>query len=117
MIFNSLFGLLFEGYFVMVLCCFFNLSAPEGDVDRNFQNFALGFILMVLLLVILPFILIFIAFQPKKTLEDQSFKDMFGKAYQDLRIRSNESLLYRVFFCLRRAIFVFSIYQMYEYPA
>ena len=116
MIFNSFFGLLFDGYFNIVLCCFFNLAAPHNNIDKNTTNLILVILLLAVLLVLLPLFIIYIAFQPRKVLESKDFKDKFDLAYKDIRIHSKMNLLYRLFFCLRRSIFVYTIYYLYLMP-
>ena len=67
--FNDFFTLIFEGYFNIVLCCFFNLSAPNDSLDKNSTNTSISIMLMFILLVLIPASLIFIIVQPLNVLE------------------------------------------------
>ena len=113
--FNDFFTLIFEGYFNIVLCCFYNLSAPNDSLDKNSTNTSISIMLMLILIVLIPASLVYIIVQPLTILESEQFKSTWGKAYTDIRFKSKFNMLYRLFFCLRRTIFIFSIYQLYNY--
>ena len=66
-------------------------------------------------MVLIPAALIYLMTQPLEILESEEFLQTWGKAYEDVKFYNKKNMLNRLLFCLRRLLFVYSIYQLYEY--
>ena len=115
--FNDFFMIIYEGYFVIMLCCFFNLNAPAGNSDKNATNSSISILLLILLIIIVPGILLMIATRPFSLLDSFGFKERWEKAYHGIDYRYKVNLLFRIWFCVRRILFISSLYLIPEYPA
>ena len=78
MFFGEFFRIIFEGYFTIVLCCFFNLSAPADNIDKNSINKWISICMLVVLVGFVPLALIYIAYLPTSVLADPKFKETWG---------------------------------------
>ena len=67
--FNEFFLIVFEGYFSILLCSFFNLSAPDMNLDKNLINTLISYFFLVILLILVPGALVYIIVQPLKVLK------------------------------------------------
>ena len=108
--FNDFFSIIYDGYFNIVLCCFFNYYAPSNDIDKNTINTVISYLLLILLMICVPLVLIFIAVQPIEKLNEPSFKKKWMMAYDGISFINRSNLFYRVWYCLRRLIFISSLY-------
>ena len=66
--FNDIFSITFDGYFGILLCCYFNFEATHDNINNNFANHSISFSFMIILVFFVPGSLIYIQGQPSKVL-------------------------------------------------
>ena len=116
--FNDFFTIIFEGYFNIVLCCFFNYYAPDGSDDKNMTNTIISYFLLFMLMICVPSALLYIlSRRPLSKLKTDEFKETWGMAYDGVHLSSRINLTYRLWFCLRRMVFISTLYVIPHYPA
>ena len=67
-------------------------------------------------MVIVPASILYVLFTSKDKLEKEKFNMVYNAVYEELKITSKLTLSYRLWFCLRRFIFIASIFLLDEYP-
>ena len=114
--FKNFFALVFEGYFNILLCAVLNLAANGHDKDNNLTNSVLSWTFLFIMLVFVPGSLMYIFAQSKDTLlEDKKFKRKWKKAYKDLRQNEKMDMFYRIWFILRRILFIAATFLLKEF--
>ena len=75
----------------------------------------ISYFFMIFLVLLVPSILIYIMIQPLKTLNNKYFMLKWGKAYEGINIKNKANLFFRIWFCIRRIIFISSLYLIPQY--
>ena len=68
--FDDFFAIIYEGYFIFIICCLFNLLAPTENHDNNLTNKILGYSLLFITIIFVPSILVYLLLVPRQKLEE-----------------------------------------------
>jgi hypothetical protein len=93
------------------------MYTPDQYRDYTFQTFSLGGFLIFCGIMFVPVSIVYVLFKPIETLERKEFKDIWGVVYESYNYQDKLNILYRLFFCTRRIIFVGSIVIFDEIPS
>ena len=104
--FDDFFGIIFEGYFNIIICCLFNFFADSESQDNNLTNKVLAHVLLVIMIFCVPAILIHLYQKSREQLDEPNYRKRWGKAYQNIRLNSKYNMLYNLVFCVRSLIFI-----------
>ena len=99
------FKIVFETYLIFVFTALLTIKSPNGNPDHHLNNMLLSWTLVILTLIVVPLVLVYVAFQSSEILESDQFLERFGSLFEVYNYGKSQ-ILYRVWFCLRRAIFV-----------
>lgn len=82
----------------------------------NFFNILVIVLVFGLFVGLIPLALVNITKQHKKVLDSKTFRERWFVAYKDVKYRQqNASLYYRVWFVLRRLIFISAGFMLFDY--
>ena len=81
------------------------------------MNTIISYISVVVLVIFVPGSQVYLLIQPEAMLKKKDFQQTWMKAYEDLSLNQRINRFYRLWFCIRRLLFVGSVYLMYGYPA
>lgn len=92
------------------------MYTPDQFRDYTFQTFSLGGLLIFFSAIFVPISIVYVLLKPIETLENEEFKDKWGVIYEAYKFQDTVKIKYRLFFCLRRIVFVSSIVIFDQYP-
>ena len=113
--FNDIFSIVFEGYFGIMLCCYLNFAAPRNNINANFTNRFMSIAFMNILVFFVPGSLLYILSRSIKDLKNKEFQMVWGQSYSNQKHNRWAYLFNRPLFCLRRLIFINTVFLLKDY--
>ena len=115
--FGYLIGITIEGYFEYVIAGILNIKKPIFDGDGGeLLGVGVGGYSLFLTMFLFPLIWVVLLFQPHKNLAKKSFEKKYGGMFEHMRPGKKINMMYYVFYSLRRLIFCFLSFYLYEVP-
>ena len=108
--FDDLLSILFEAYLELLLMIMLYQDVIYQNPDRNSMNTIICNLTLIFSLIILPLSIVFVLMQPKQKLLNPDFQQRWGKLLENLKLDSKMYLTYRIWFVLRRIIFIGTVF-------
>lgn len=95
-----------ESYIELYISEYLQVTKPFDTTPGEIQGEYMGWFLLFLGFVLVPFGLVWTYIQDKETLEDESFRKMWGPCYEGISLRDKWTKAYYIIYILRRAVFI-----------
>ena len=89
-----------------------NFYAKDDNPDRNTINSIISTSLIFATILFVPSILLYIFSSPLSRLKDPRFKERWEMAFKGTKTRERANLFFRIWYCLRRIGFVYSLFMI-----
>lgn len=86
-----------------------SMYTPDSYRDYSFQTFSSGGFLLICGTIFIPVSIIYVLIKPIDTLNNRNFRNKWGIIYEAYNFQDRIKIMYKLFFCLRRIVFVGSI--------
>ena len=110
MLFNEILIILLEAYFELLLAPVLNLKCESPDPDCNTLNKIISILITIIVAIVVPITICYVVYKYQKRKNDTEFITRWGAIIENFKNDSLWSLTYRIWFCLRRIIFIASVF-------
>ena len=113
MFYHEILTIFLETNLELILSSWLNLVCVNSDPDCNTLNEVISIIIAIVILLI-PIVICYVLYKFKSHKNDVGFIRKWGTIIKNYRSNSMAALTYKIWYCLRRFLFISSVFQMRE---
>jgi hypothetical protein len=110
--FKDFIAITIEGYFEYIIAAYLNIEYPVYKKSGELMGIGVGYYSAFLVLFLFPVIWVLLLFQPIKKFKEKRFNEKYGQMFEHMRPGSKITMLYYIFFSMRRLIFCWLAFYM-----